>query len=102
MARDGYTELPYHNWQHALDTRDEARRLVGYCQDNSLGLDGFVTEAASLLHDYDYHKRLPASVRSRELRSSRAASAVLRAHGPAGGKGRRAWRMVFANPALSP
>ena len=28
MAQEGYVDLPYHNWQHALDTRDEAQRLV--------------------------------------------------------------------------
>lgn len=81
-ARDGYIDLPYHNWEHAVRVTLESRRLVSNCHSNGIELDQFVTDASGLIHDYDFHKPLNTKVvRSRELRSSRAAGIILRSHG---------------------
>lgn len=47
-------KLPYHNFDHALKTRNEAARLVAICKENSLVVDEDVVEAAALLHDGGY------------------------------------------------
>lgn len=80
-AKIGYQELPYHNWDHAQAVTVESRRLVGICAVKGMELDQFVTDASSLLHDYNYAMPLrPEVFRSRELRSSRAAGVILRLH----------------------
>lgn len=79
-AERGYIDLPYHNWQHALQTQHVARNLFERCSAHGVQLNPFVLDAASLLHDYNYH--LPLSpegqYRSKEIRSSRAAGKILR------------------------
>jgi hypothetical protein len=79
-ARLGYIDLPYHNWGHALETQRVCRKLYALCKQNGVDLNPFVLDAASLLHDYDYHEPLPNSgrYRSKEIRSSRAAGKILR------------------------
>ncbi len=79
-AERGYVDLPYHNWQHAQQTQQVARKLFERCLTHDVQLNPFVLDAASLLHDYDYHVPLPAGsqYRSKEIRSSRAAGKILR------------------------
>ncbi len=79
-AERGYVDLPYHNWQHALQTQLVGRSLFETCQAHDVELNPFVIDAASLLHDYNYHLPLSpgGTYRSKEIRSSRAAGKILR------------------------
>ncbi|MBP7806896.1 HD domain-containing protein [Candidatus Saccharibacteria bacterium] len=80
QAERGYINLPYHNWQHALQTQRVCRNLFERCQTYDVQLNPFVLDAASFLHDYNYHLPLASGgqYRSKEIRSSRAAGKILR------------------------
>lgn len=73
-----YIDLPYHNFDHALHTRRVAIDLGMLCIDNGIEVDLLALDIASLFHDADFHRPLPPSIRSRELRSSRIAGQEMR------------------------
>lgn len=77
-AEKRYINLPYHNYGHATHTRDVSLALGLKCIENGVDVNLLALEAAGLFHDADFHRDLPASIRSRELRSSRIAGRIMR------------------------
>lgn len=51
-----YTDLPYHSFEHVLDTLDAAQTLLDRCERYAVEVDGAVVEAAVLFHDANYHR----------------------------------------------
>lgn len=56
-ASQYYSDLPYHNWEHATSVRDRCRELAMVCFTQGLTVDLEVLEAAALYHDAGYHQR---------------------------------------------
>lgn len=82
VARAYYTDLPYHNFGHALYVVENGRQLVRYCEDNGLEPNEKVVFAAGLLHDAGFD--VPVSdhgLRSKEEFSAQTAEMILGNHG---------------------
>lgn len=70
--------LPYHNFDHTLGTRNEAARLVALCKAHGLVVDEDVVEAAALLHDAGYADNIDlARFDSKEAYAVELASKIL-------------------------
>jgi hypothetical protein len=54
-AEAWYSDLPYHNFQHARETLWEAMRLVDLCETHGLQVNRKALVAAALFHDAGYH-----------------------------------------------
>jgi hypothetical protein len=67
----GNEKLPYHNFEHALDTLNESLRLAGLYDQHNEGksINRKALVAAALLHDADYHEKL-VNYSSKEARSA--------------------------------
>lgn len=55
LARNCYADLPYHNFNHAMATADEAVRIAQRCVAEGLVVDELVVFLAGLFHDAYHH-----------------------------------------------
>jgi predicted metal-dependent HD superfamily phosphohydrolase len=56
-ARNLYSsDLPYHNFGHALAVLREAEEIVGRCRAEGVPVDGDVVRIAALFHDAGFHE----------------------------------------------
>ncbi|XOU94673.1 MAG: HD domain-containing protein [Candidatus Kerfeldbacteria bacterium] len=49
-------EMPYHNFEHAKDTIEAAKKIIERCKEEGLELDEEVVYYAMLFHDAGYHE----------------------------------------------
>lgn len=54
-AREFYVDLPYHNFQHVLDTEIDSLKYADICEKNGLSPNRSVLSASALLHDANYY-----------------------------------------------
>lgn len=70
--------LPYHNFQHALDTVEAADSIVCHCLNEGIRFDAKVVYYAALLHDAGFHKNHSAfGCESKEAYSAQLATDIL-------------------------
>lgn len=80
-ARQHYTDLPYHNWQHVQDALAAAEELLDRCSRHDIDVDATVVRHAVLFHDADYHRdpgdaghatkeEMSAAIAAEELRAA--------------------------------
>lgn len=55
-AETYYSDLPYHNFQHALESLWDAQRLADLCEANGEPVNRKALIGAALFHDANYHK----------------------------------------------
>ena len=56
VSRYYHNELPYHNFQHALETVAHANQIIQACRAEHIPIQEPVVYYASLLHDAGYHQ----------------------------------------------
>ncbi|MFH0873589.1 MAG: HD domain-containing protein [Candidatus Komeilibacteria bacterium] len=56
IAKKHYAALPYHNFEHALWVRRQARKYMRRCKKYKIPYKGDVIETAALFHDAGYDK----------------------------------------------
>lgn len=56
IAKKHYAKLPYHNFQHALNVKKYALKLVRRCKKYKVPVDSELVEIAALFHDAGYEK----------------------------------------------
>lgn len=77
-----YTNLPYHNWPHAIEVYEDSRTKAELCRANGICVDVGVVAAGALFHDAGYHiDPLEHGFQSRESFSCYIAAGELRALG---------------------
>ena len=78
--------LPYHNFDHILDTLQAAATIVDRCRAENIRVDVAVVYYALLFHDAGYHEDHRArGFQTKERYSAALAEPVLRRHGVAAG-----------------
>ncbi len=73
LAKRGYTNLPYHNFDHAKNTFVASEKFASQCEEAGASVDRLVTGPAALYHDYDFAKAPEAKFSSKESRSANRA-----------------------------
>ena len=56
LAKELYADLPYHNFEHALETMNYGYDLIERCKNYNISVDEQVVGYALLFHDAGYHK----------------------------------------------
>lgn len=56
VAKELYKDLPYHNWDHALEVRDTALEIADRYLDAGIYIDRQAVDFGSILHDIHYDK----------------------------------------------
>ncbi len=84
LARSCYSDLPYHNFDHAITTADEAVRIAQRCVAEGLMADELIVFLAGLFHDAYHHvdPRSHGFVSKEEYATATATVLLIKVHAP--------------------